>query len=113
MDGNGDLVFSLRWLLRTGVLVFLALVLLHMAPSAADFYGTYFHEVVYVTGKQEIETGDLYQFDGIYFRTLRWLYKHAQLYQHVVKVSCRPYTEEEIRQAVQSDQIVEGGQQFE
>jgi hypothetical protein len=43
---------------------------------------------------------------GIYFRTLRWLYKHAQLYQHVVQVSCRPYTEEEIRHAVESGEII-------
>jgi hypothetical protein len=125
--------------------------------SAIYFYATYFEETVYVTGKQEIETGELYQFGGctslpcsteidngkfyliesslyfpvmyypeenvfanipqqngachvegygIYFRTLRWLYKSAQLYQHVVDVSCRPYTEDEIRRAVVVGEIV-------
>ena len=42
---------------------------------------------------------------GIYFRTLRWLYKSLQLYQHVVSVSCRPYTEEEIRRALDGARI--------
>ena len=134
-------------------------ILLHVVLSAAYFYSTYFHEMVYVTGKQEIETGEKYQFGGctslpcstetdngkfylietslyfpalfypeeevfanipqqngacniegygIYFRTLRWVYKQAQLYQHVIKVSCRPYTEDEIRQAVESGEIVVG-----
>jgi hypothetical protein len=31
---------------------------------------------------------------GVYFRSLRWLYKTFQLYQHIVDVSCRPYAEE-------------------
>ena len=149
--------FSIRWLiLRTGMTL-VALFGLHVLLSAAYFYSTYFEETVYVTGKQEIETGELYQFGGctslpcstesdngkfyliesslyfpvmfypeenvfanipqfdaachvegfgIYFRTLRWLYKSAQLYQHVVDVSCRPYTEEEIRRAVRDGQIV-------
>ena len=130
---------------------------LHVLFSALYFYSTYFEEMVYVTGKQEIETGELYQFGGctslpcstasdngkfyliesslyfpvmlypeenvfanipqqngachvegygIYFRTLRWLYKSAQLYQHIVDVSCRPYTEDEIRRAVAEGQIV-------
>ena len=35
-----------------------------MALSAAYFYGTAFDETVYVTGKQEIVTGELYQFGG-------------------------------------------------
>ena len=42
---------------------------------------------------------------GIYFRTLRWLYKSAPLYQHVVSVSCRPYTDDETRRAVEDGQI--------
>jgi len=156
-DSDGDLIFSKNRLIRVIVLSLACLVPLHAALSAAYFYSTYFHEMVYVTGKQEIETGELYQFGGctslpcstvsdngkfylietslyfpvlfypeeevfanvpqqngacdiegygIYFRTLRWLYKHAQLYQHVVKVTCRPYTEEEIKQAVESGEVL-------
>jgi len=157
LDSEGHLDFSLRRLVYVFFLTLAGAFLLHVALSAVYFYGTYFHEMVYVTGKQEIETGELYQFGGctslpcsteadngkfyliatslyfpmlfypeeevfanipqqngacdiegygIYFRTLRWLYKHAQLYQHVVQVSCRPYTEDEIRQAVESGEIV-------
>ena len=149
--------FSRIRLLRNASLSLAALILLHVLLSAVYFYSTYFTETVYVTGKQEIETGELYQFGGctslpcstssdngkfyliesslyfpqlfypeeevfanipqqdaacniegygIYFRTLRWLYKAAQLYQHVVKVSCRPYTDDEIRQAVSGGEIV-------
>jgi hypothetical protein len=149
--------FSIRWFFLNSGLTFVALVAMHVLLSAIYFYTTYFDETVYVTGKQEIETGELYQFGGctslpcstesdngkfyliesslyfpvmyypeenvfanipqqdaachvegygIYFRTLRWLYKSVQLYQHVVDVSCRPYTEEEIRAAVQDGEIV-------
>jgi hypothetical protein len=149
--------FSLRRLLISSALTLAVLVALHIAISAAYFYGTQFEETVYVTGKQEIETGELYQFGGctslpcstatdngkfyliesslyfptmfypeenvfanipqqdaacrvqgygIYFRSLRWLYKSAQLYQHVFDVSCRPYTEDEIRRAVELGEIV-------
>ena len=156
IDDEGELVFSLRRIIKVLLLTTIVMVLLHAALSAVYFYSTYFHEMVYVTGKQEIETGEKYQFGGctslpcstatdngkfylietslyfpslfypeeevfanipqqngvckiegygIYFRTLRWLYKHAQLYQHVVNVSCRPYTEDEIRQAVNSGDI--------
>ncbi|MGB5165885.1 MAG: hypothetical protein WBN09_12570 [Woeseiaceae bacterium] len=134
-----------------------AVFLLHVALRAVYFYGTAFEETVYVTGKQEIITGELYQFGGctslpcstesdngkfyliesslylpvmfypeenvyanvpqqdaachvegygLYFRSLRWVYKSLQLYQHVVNVSCRPYTDLEIRQAVSDGQIV-------
>jgi len=146
-----------RTILNLGISM-LALIVLHVAFKAVYFYSTYFKETVYVTGKQEIETGELYQFGGctslpcstdsdngkfyliesslyfpnlfypeedvfanipqqngacmvegygIYFRELRWLYKSAQLYQHVVDVSCRPYTEEEIRRAVEGGQILQ------
>jgi hypothetical protein len=37
------------------------------------------------------------------------LYKSAQLYQHIVDVSCRPYTEDEIRRAVDEGEIVRDG----
>lgn len=156
LDSDGDLLFSFKRLATVLVLTVAATILLHAALSAVYFYSTYFHEMVYVTGKQEIETGELYQFGGctslpcstvedngkfyliatslyfpmlfypeeevfanipqqngacsiegygIYFRTMRWLYKHAQLYQHVVRVSCRPYTEDEIRKAVETGKI--------
>jgi hypothetical protein len=149
--------FSLVRLLRCLPLTAAALFGLHVLWSAIYFYGTAFTETVYVTGKQEIETGELYQFGGctslpcstvtdngkfyliesslyfptmfypeenvfanipqqdaacnvrgygIYFRTLRWLYKSAQLYQHVTDVSCRPYTDEETRRAVSYGEIV-------
>lgn len=138
--------------ITTGVIV-----ALHVTLKGIYYYSTYFEETVYVTGKQEIETGELYQFGGctslpcstlsdngkfyliesslyfpvmfypeenvfanipqqdaacrvegygIYFRALRWLYKSLQLYQHVVDVSCRPYTDLEIRKAVGDGTIV-------
>lgn len=156
-DKDGDLDFSIKRLVSVSLLSLVFVILLHVALSAVYFYSTYFHEMVYVTGKQEIETGEKYQFGGctslpcstandngkfylietslyfpvlfypeeevfanipqqngactiegygIYFRSLRWLYKQAQLYQHVVDVSCRPYTEDEIREAVESGDIV-------
>lgn len=155
-----DLDFSWRRLWLNTFWTVAALVGLHVLFSAIYFYATRFEETVYVTGKQEIETGELYQFGGctslpcstetdngkfyliesslyfpvmyypeenvfanipqqngacqvegygIYFRTLRWLYKSAQLYQHVVDVTCRPYTEDEIRRAVDEGQIVKDG----
>ena len=150
--------FSLRRLAVCAALTLAGLFALHMLLSAIYFYSTRFEETVYVTGKQEIETGELYQFGGctslpcstqtdngkfyliesslyfpslfypeenvfanipqqdaachvngygIYFRSLRWLYKSAQLYQHVIDVSCRPYTADEIRRAVEFGNIVE------
>ena len=150
--------FSWPRFLRNSALSAIVPILLHVMLSAIYYYGTYFEETVYVTGKQEIETGELYQFGGctslpcstesdngkfyliesslyfpqmfypeenvfanipqqdaacrvegygFYFRTLRWIYKSLQLYQHVVDVSCRPYTEEEIRRAVDEGIIVE------
>jgi len=151
LDDDGNLDFSAARLSKMCLLALPCLVVLHMTVSAAYYYGTYFEETVYVTGKQEIETGELYQFGGctslpcsteadngkfylirsslyfpalfypeeevfanipqqdgacaiegygIYFRALRWIYKNAQLYQHVVQVSCRPYTQDEIRQMI-------------
>lgn len=156
-DDDGERRFSWKLsILRLGISL-IAVLSLHVGFKALYFYSTYFEETVYVTGKQEIETGELYQFGGctslpcstdsdngkfyliesslyfpvlfypeedvfanipqqngacsvagygIYFRTLRWLYKSAQLYQHVVDVSCRPYTEEEIRRSVEGGTIV-------
>lgn len=132
-------------------------VILHASLAALYMYSTKFTETVYVTGKQEIETGELYQFGGctslpcstkndngkfyliesslyfprllypeqevyanipqqdaacnvegygFYFRNLRWLYKSAQLYQHVMRVSCRPYTKKELERAVNNGEIL-------
>ena len=149
--------FSFVRLIRNLALSVVAAFLLHVALKALYYYGTYFEETVYVTGKQEIVTGELYQFGGctslpcstesdngkfyliesslyfpimyypeenvfanvpqqdaachvegygLYFRSLRWIYKSLQLYQHVVDVSCRPYTDLEIRRAVGDGEIV-------
>ncbi len=156
-DAKGERVFSLKRLGITTAGTVAGLIVLHMAISAAYYYSTLFEETVYVTGKQEIETGELYQFGGctslpcstesdngkfyliessfyfprlfypeenvfanipqqdaacrvkgygIYFRSLRWLYKSAQLYQHVTTVSCRPYTEQEVTRAMGDGQIL-------
>lgn len=157
VDEDGDGSFSFLRTIRNLAISLAVLVCLHASFKALYFYTTYFEETVYVTGKQEVETGELYQFGGctslpcstnsdngkfyliesslyfpvmfypeedvfanipqqngacyvegygIYFRTLRWVYKSLQLYQHVVDVSCRPYTDEEIRRAVEGGQIV-------
>ena len=153
-DGGG---FAAGQFVRRLLLSGIAAALLLVGFRALYFYGTAFEETVYVTGKQEIETGELYQFGGctslpcstdtdngkfflleaslilptmlypeenvfaniphqdaacqvrgygIYFRSMRWIYKSLQLYQHVIDVSCRPYTEEEIRRAVAGGEIV-------
>lgn len=156
-DSKGQRIFSFKRFGITTLISLVILVVIHMTLSAAYYYGTAFEETVYVTGKQEIETGELYQFGGctslpcstdsdngkfyliesslyfprmfypeenvfanipqqdaacrvegygIYFRRLRWLYKGFQLYQHVVNVSCRPYTEGEIQRAVDDGSII-------
>ena len=64
LDSDGDLIFSFRRLVSVLVLTLAGTVIIHIALSAVYFYSTYFHEMVYVTGKQEIETGELYQFGG-------------------------------------------------
>lgn len=155
--GTPEWSFSGSQFVFRSMLSLLVLISLQVSFSAAYYYGTKFEETVYVTGKQEIVTGELYQFGGCtslpcstetdngkfyliesslyfpvmfypeenvfanipqqdaachvygygwYFRSLRWLYKSAQLYQHVMHVSCRPYTEDEIRRAVREGRIV-------
>lgn len=149
--------FSMVRTVRNLAISMLVLFATHVTLKGIYYYSTYFEETVYVTGKQEIETGELYQFGGctslpcstlsdngkfyliesslyfpimyypeenvfanipqqdaacrvegygIYFRALRWLYKSLQLYQHVVDVSCRPYTDLEIRKAVGEGTII-------
>ncbi len=63
-DGQGRRVFSRGRLLRSLVGLFLVVAVLHATLSAAYFYGTRFEELVYTTGKQEIEPGERYQFTG-------------------------------------------------
>ncbi len=150
-DSDGDLIFAPRRLGISLALVAAGLLFLHVALSAAYFYLTQFEELVYTTGKQEILTGELYQFTGctslpcstdldngkfyeiesswyfphliypeenvfanipqqdaacyvrgfgFYFRRLKALHKSMQWYQKAYSVSCRPYTEEEKRRAV-------------
>jgi hypothetical protein len=149
-DSDGDLIFSPRRLTASIAVTAVAVFALNMTLSAAYYYLTQFQELVYTTGKQEIATGELYQFTGctslpcstdedngkffeiesswyfphliypeedvfanipqqdaacyikgfgIYFRRLKALHKSMQWYQKAYSVSCRPYTEEEKRQA--------------
>ena len=151
VNARGDELFSAKQFITRMLITLSVIVFLHALVSATYFYSTRFSEVVYVTGKQEIETGEIYQFGGctalpcstssdngkfylietsiyfprliypeedvfanipqqnaacsvegygLYFRSLRWIYKSAQLYQHVYSVSCRPYTDEELDKAI-------------
>ena len=128
-DTSGEIIFSKSRLLKVLPITLVCLLGLHIILSALYYYSTKFEENVYITGKQEIETGELYQFGGctslpcstatdngkfyliesslyfpmlfypeenvfanvpqqdavcevhgygLYFRSLRWLYKSAQ-----------------------------------
>lgn len=63
-SSEGDLIFVPRRLGISLAVVSMVLFVLHMGLSAAYFYPTRFDELVYTTGKQEITTGELYQFTG-------------------------------------------------
>jgi hypothetical protein len=63
-DQEGDLIFSAGRLGKSLAGAVVILIGLHAAYSAAYFYLTQFEELVYTTGKQEILTGELYQFTG-------------------------------------------------
>ncbi|MEJ2589931.1 MAG: hypothetical protein P8178_00780 [Candidatus Thiodiazotropha sp.] len=63
-DAEGDLIFSGPRLMKSLAGTLALLVTLHVGLSAAYFYLTQFQELVYTTGKQEIVTGELYQFTG-------------------------------------------------
>lgn len=157
LDAKGSPIFSAKRLAIISSVAIAIFFALHATASAVYYYSTKFSETVYITGKQEITTGELYQFGGctslpcsteadngkfyliessfyfprlyypeqnvyanipqqnaactikgygIYFRNLRWLYKSAQLYQHVTNVSCRPYTKDELEKAVLSGTII-------
>ncbi len=161
-DAEGDLLFSGKRLSKVMAGAAAGTSLLFVGASAAYYHGTQFKETVYVTGKQEIDTGELYQFTGctslpcstetdngkyyqiesspffpslwypeeavyanvpqqnaacdiegygVYFRSLRWLHRGADFYQNIDKVSCRPYTEKEIVQAVGSGVVMNSTQQ--
>ncbi len=152
-DDQGDLIFSGGRLIRSLLAMGFLLLLINVAWNAVYFYGTQFEELVYTTGKQEIVTGQLYQFTGctslpcstdagngkfyqiehswylpyliypeeevyasipqqdgacyakgfgFYLKELKALHRSAQWYQKVYSVSCRPYTEQEKEQAIQS-----------
>lgn len=153
LDEDGDPIFSGKRLRNVFAGAAGAILALHMGLSGAYFYGTQFSETVYVTGKQEIVAGELYQFTGctslpcatdtdngkyyhiehslifphlmypeedvyanipqqnaachvegygIYFKELKPLFRWAEWYQNVYSVSCRPYTNAEIQQSVDS-----------
>lgn len=64
VQDNGQPVFSVRqFIIRCMGLISLMWAV-HIALSAVYFYSTAFEELVYTTGKQEIEAGELYQFTG-------------------------------------------------
>ena len=64
LQGNGKPVFSGKRFAICSVGMGASVWLLHIALSALYFYSTTFEELVYTTGKQEIEAGELYQFTG-------------------------------------------------
>ncbi len=64
LDAQGRRIISGARLLKCGVAALATVLALYLGVVAAYFYGTQFEEIVYTTGKQEIETGELYQFTG-------------------------------------------------
>ncbi|WP_434340749.1 hypothetical protein [Motilimonas cestriensis] len=56
--------FSARRLGINGSWLSAVLLAIYFSITAAYFYGTQFEELVYTTGKQEIEAGEQYQFTG-------------------------------------------------
>ena len=64
LQANGEPIFSAKQLGVRSVGMLAAVWLVHIALSALYFHATTFEELVYTTGKQEIETGELYQFTG-------------------------------------------------
>lgn len=156
LQASGEPIFSSKRLVAHFFGGLAAAWLLHIAFSAIYFHSTTFDELVYTTGKQEIQTGELYQFTGctslpcstalengkfyqiteswyfpylvypeenvfanipqqdaaclvkgygLYFRRLKFIHRRLQWYQNVYSVACRPYTDEEKQQAVNSGQV--------
>ena len=63
-NADGKPVFSAPRLVKRSAAIVVGLWLAHIVLSATYFYLTKFEELVYTTGKQEITTGELYQFTG-------------------------------------------------
>ncbi len=63
-DGDGDPTFSAKRLGKVFALAAMVGFSGIAGMKSAYFHATQFSETVYVTGKQEIEPGDLYQFTG-------------------------------------------------
>lgn len=63
-NSEGELLFSSRRLATVSAIAVTTLLVLHATLSATYFHLTQFEELVYTTGKQEIVTGELYQFTG-------------------------------------------------
>lgn len=64
LDGNGKRIFSPRRLTKVGGIAIAIAIVCYIGIAAAYYYGTQFEELVYTTGKQEIEVGEVYQFTG-------------------------------------------------
>lgn len=64
LDAEGRRIFSGSRLVGSGLILGVIVSALYVSLCAAYFYGTRFEELVYTTGKQEIEVGELYQFTG-------------------------------------------------
>lgn len=63
-DEQGKPIFSGVRLAKCSAALVVGLCLFHVALSAVYFYSTRFEELVYTTGKQELQAGELYQFTG-------------------------------------------------
>lgn len=63
-DEDSDMILSPKRFLVVTSCFTGGLFLTHVLLSAIYFYTTKFEELVYTTGKQEIATGELYQFTG-------------------------------------------------
>ncbi len=156
LDADGDPIFSPMRLAKSFVTAGMIGTTAAVGVQAGYFYGTQFSELVYVTGKEQIEHGELYQFTGctslpcstdtdngkyfqierslylpslfypendvfaniptqnaacdvdgygIYFKSLKWLFKRAEWYQNVYNVSCRPLTQDEVNTTIGTGHI--------
>lgn len=63
-NADGSLNFSGKRLSKVFAAAMAGVLALNIAGQAAYFHGTQFEELVYTTGKQEIVTGEEYQFTG-------------------------------------------------
>ena len=63
-DGRGYKQFSSKQLIKRSLFLLIGILMIHVLLSAIYFYSTQFEEIVYTTGKQEIVSGEEYQFTG-------------------------------------------------